>query len=338
MIAVRNFLLVKVSLNGTKVGVRRSRAETEKLNQQYGSSDLYDVKEHTIPKSIADYVKEPLRKAATLFYSETQEWGSIGRVIPAPRFMEFAQEIDKLKVELHNRAVDRFDTNYDATREAARLAAGAQWDPSNFPLRGELVDRFDIGLDFQPLTAADTFALEGLDQHAVESLRAEMEERHMRNFEAYIQAEVEETLEGLRTAEEGLAEGSQRTRYGSLIGKAKRQAERIRRMNPTGDARLTKLAETLEGLYEGVDGQTLKDSKADRGKVRDRVKDAIDTDWLGTACGKSTEEEENPSDNVPFAPDVFDPFAVADEEPTPEPTPDPLGTLDAEMEDIFAIL
>lgn len=170
-----NALLVSLSITKPQLSAKDDKAtgDAERANNAQGAGqyrkDLY-------PKHLIAPIQEVESEARIYMRSTTYPWSRGDSLLPATRFMQFADRMATYEVQFMQN-VTAFLNNWANVQLAAQQAQGGLYDPGQYPDLSEIRNRFSFRVLYHPVTDTRDFRVQ-LQEQELERLR-ETTERQM---------------------------------------------------------------------------------------------------------------------------------------------------------------
>jgi len=173
-------MLVRVTVRCWSATVTDSRASEEIASSKRASAEFVRLKKTLIGQrirelsSLAADIRRTVRKQTLPWYDEG--W----RILPAERWLDFTQEMAKLKQSFEKR-VQEFVREYPSLVTEAKTALGDLYDPAEYPDPSAVAELFRIEVDYMPIPRARDFRLDAL-REAMMEVEEKVERRYREAF------------------------------------------------------------------------------------------------------------------------------------------------------------
>ena len=203
----------------------------------------------------------------------TLPWGNNGqRLLPSALFMEYSGKIRSLKSDFET-AVNDFVRKYPAAVVAAEKRLGSLYDAGDYPDSGDIVNKFDIELNFAPVPTANDFRVD-IGKEEARMVRARITEY----AETQQRAAMKECWSRLRTTVEKIHErlsNEDAVFRDSLIENARSLVDLLPKLNISEDAELETMRRDVEKHLCAYAPQRLRDDKELRAQTAQAAQDLL---------------------------------------------------------------
>ena len=178
-------MLVSLSVNKPQMTQKDSKAtsDAELANNAHGAGqyrkDLY-------PKSLVQPILTVESAARAYIESTTYMWNRGDYLLPASRFMEFAERMSKFEVEF-NQTVTAFLNNWSNVMMRAQESQGALFNADAYPDLTEMRQDFRFRVLYRPVTDASDFRVQ-IQQEELDSLKAQVESATKESMNAMLRS------------------------------------------------------------------------------------------------------------------------------------------------------
>lgn len=239
--------------------IRSSRAKDK---------EAASVSKRLIPREVLRPVLTSASSIRTFFYANTLPWKPNGdRLLVRTLYPDFMKRHAKL-VRGFNKEVELFlDHHYYIVKERAEFRMGALYKEGEFPPVDELLTRFYVQLDIDPVTSSSDFQPD-MDEKHLAQIHRQMD-RAMRDRTARA---MEEVWRRLADALGHLAEKLFPSEIfrNSTIHKLEEIVTLLPALNIAGDKNLERIAKEIQSELIGLDPQELRENpKARKAAMRE---------------------------------------------------------------------
>lgn len=178
-------MLVSLSVNKPQMTQKDSKAtsDAELANNAHGAGqyrkDLY-------PKALVQPILTVESAARAYIESTTYMWNRGDYLLPASRFMEFAERMSKFEVEF-NQSVTAFLNNWSNVMMRAQESQGALFNADAYPDLTEMRQDFRFRVLYRPVTDANDFRVQ-IQQEELDSLKAQVESATKESMNAMLRS------------------------------------------------------------------------------------------------------------------------------------------------------
>lgn len=204
-------------------------------------------------------VKKAGRDLHTTWETWSTPWQDGGtRMIASSAFLDFSQRLEA-KTEAFKAAVAAFVADYEAMipRQATRL--GDLFDPSNYPTKEQIAEKFGVAIDYLPVPTAGDFRVQLADDQMA-AVQASTE----RMVEAALKKAALDPVKRLHKAVSKvvatLAQPNAIFRD-SMIGNIRELAAMMPALNIANDPKLDALTDEIQQDLASIDPTELRDPK-----------------------------------------------------------------------------
>lgn len=244
----------------------------EVLTGKGAESDAGNFRKHLIPPKALASVQLATSRARVAFKQLTLPWDNGVGIIPAERFMEFREIMDKLKRE-YLKAADDFADRYPALRDGAKKRLGDLYNEGDLPDAVTIRDRFDFRVVVWPVPDKADFRVD-LGADAVASIRSQIERTVGEKFAAAQHDLWERVLDVVRHFADTMKGGGMFK--ASTVDKLKKIASEAKGMTLVPDAKLDATCKELEKLAKSIgSADDLRDDVTKRAKAAVDAAEAV---------------------------------------------------------------
>lgn len=256
---ITSLVAVKLSVSEW-TGRHRNRTLEVEAESAHNAKDAVSVWQRQLGEAYRKPISTAVSRLRDHFYSRTLPWEDGGwRVVPVKEYLPVVDGFGKLFDEF-NAAVEHLCNNWDAAYADAQQRLNGLFDPSKFPDRFEIREKYHASINQRPLLNADDARIVGLDEAVQNKIRRDLAEQYAAQIDGTVADLTQRIREVLEDASERLATTPEKgARFAGLIRKAGRVADEVRRLNITDDPGLALAAESLGEVFNGLDPESLKD-------------------------------------------------------------------------------
>lgn len=212
-------------------------------------------------------------RARTLHYTMTRSWsGRKVGIIPAEGLMSYSAAM-RTYIQAFKKAVDEATDAWPAivAEQAGRL--NGTFRIEDYPTAEEFRNKFRLEVYVEPLPDYQDDRLSVPDS-VVEDLVGTIEDQVKRRVDGVYRELFEAAMESVKDVARILAHDDPQRIRGSLMSNLKLQVEWLRKLNLTGDTRITGLAEAIE-RHLIRDAGLIRDDAKERAKVLNSARTII---------------------------------------------------------------
>ncbi|MBI9082738.1 MAG: hypothetical protein JEZ11_04015 [Desulfobacterales bacterium] len=203
-----------------------------------------------IAKKPLQAIKDVVTAARAYHKSVSAPWGDGGdRIIAADLLMEYRAKMAEFSRQFYA-AVNEFIPMYPDLIDEAMSHLGTGWNQEDYPVQGEILNKFQFKISFDTITDANDFRVQVSDLEAARysaEIRSQVQEdtdRAMRALWTRLYAAVKHMLDRLSAPE--LTESGRRAPFHkSVIENIKTQVDILDRLNFTNDPELAEMIDTV---------------------------------------------------------------------------------------------
>lgn len=218
-----------------------------------------------IPKNALKKIQRACSALRGYYYDNTLPWGDdTSRLLPAANYMNFTQEIRKLRADVDT-AVHEFIQEYPGYVQEAQQRLGAMFNADDYPSSAMLMHWYNTTVDVYPVPEADDFRVT-LQAEDVDAIRKEIEERNgkatakaMADLWQRLYDSVQNMFERL-SSETGIFRDS-------LVQNIVDLCELLPRLNVANDPQLELMRQQIEMKLCACTPKELREDKIQRGQV-----------------------------------------------------------------------
>jgi len=215
-------------------------------------------------------VTQVVSAARTFHYENTLPWDDGGgRILPTKNFFEYSKKMRQFR-EQFDRVVKDFLGNYGDYREDARLKLNGMFNPSDYPTRSEINDKFGFSFDIDPVPIAEDFRV-SVQTSEAKRIKKELEDRvQERVIEATHDLYVRLNTVVARVAEK-LSDKDAIFRD-SLVENVVELVNLLPKLNIGNDPKLIELAKETKKKLCTLEPESLRKNEEVRAKAADDAK------------------------------------------------------------------
>ena len=248
-------------------GRKTDKKVTDEVEKAHGAKDAGNFRKLLVDKSLLDPIAKIAGATREYHYHVTLAWSDNGdRVLPSALFLNYTQQTRKFKSDFEA-AVQVFKTKYPTEVQAARQRLGTMYDPGDYPSVDEIVQKFSITTEFNPIPSANDFRVE-VDSDARESIQADIEAKVVERQAQAVKATLARVKDVVEKMYEKLSDDKAVFRD-SLVTNVSDLREILIGLNITNNGLINELAVDLKALDEPPEG--LRRSTALRAKVAQKA-------------------------------------------------------------------
>ena len=161
MSVTQSCMLVNLRI-GTWAGRKLDRGISDEVTEQKGArDDALRVNKHLVPKETLAAVVTASNALRGHFYEKTLPWADQGaRVITRVGYRPFLEQHEKLMRAFNDAATHLVEIDYPAARAQAEFRMGDAFNPEDYPAAHELLDKFYVKLDIDPIPEGKDFRVD----------------------------------------------------------------------------------------------------------------------------------------------------------------------------------
>lgn len=247
---------------------KHDKSATREVERAHDASGAGRFNKQLVAKESLASIAKKANEMRDYHYSKTLPWSDSGpRLLPAELFLEYRQEINRLKDEF-SLLVARFADDYPALVDEAKAKLKTLFSPNDYPSVEQIRSRFGVSVEITHVPVGADFRVDLADRER-EEIQRDIEERMNQRQaratrECYVR--VKEVLERMKKQ---CVEGKTKITE-SLVADAHEVAVTLDKLNLMGDPELTRLGrEMRESLLVSAD--ILRNDPHTRKQVGDRA-------------------------------------------------------------------
>lgn len=189
------------------------------------------------------------------------------RLLPNAHFETYIEKISIVKSEIAKAKAD-FAKTLPASIAKAQQTLGGLAAHYVYPAVDDIVDRFDITIDIQPIP--DSASFKGFDSDTMKALEDQMEMRTkvmVDNAMAEVWQQAKDSITHLVDRLQTDEEGNVKRLYTSTVENVRHLVKTLGGFNLTGDKRIEQLQAELETMLKGTTITDLRDNDNTRERV-----------------------------------------------------------------------
>jgi hypothetical protein len=250
---------------------KHDKAVSTEVERNHAAKDAGRYNKRLVDKAHMEAITNAASQLRSSHYAKTLPWTDKGqRLLPSDLFMEYRQEIARLKAEFNN-AVDTFVRAYPQLVQDARVRLGTMYNPDDYPSPSDIRRSFDVKLDITPVPDAADFRVD-VATEAQEEIRKQITEA----VEARQINAVKDCWVRVREVLTRIADqcGKEKGRiHDSLMDNAQALVGVLSALNITHDPELTAVEAELRSLI--VTPDALRKNPAVRQRVAEGAADIL---------------------------------------------------------------
>ena len=170
---------------GAWAGRRLDKQISREITDQKGAQeDALAVNKHLVPKETLAPIVTASNALRGHFYDKTLPWADQGaRVITRVGYRPFLEAHEKLMANFTGAAERLVEVDYPAARARAEFRMGDAFNPDDYPEPRELLDKFYVKLDIDPIPEGADFRVDVSKQDAA-AIRQQIEDRTRTRIQA----------------------------------------------------------------------------------------------------------------------------------------------------------
>ena len=205
--------------------------------------------------------------------TNTLPWSDTGtRLLPAEKFMEFKDELNKKEQE-YEALVHDFLSDYQTLVSAAAFKLGDMFNRAEYPDVREIQDKFGVRYSFSPITQTNDFRVQvgnetlaelknQYETYLGEKLNSAMNEAWVRLFDV---------LKHMSTQLGVDESGKKKKFHGSVLSGATELCGLLTSFNIANDPNLESMRKDLENVLFGIDADEVRKREGAREELKSRV-------------------------------------------------------------------
>lgn len=147
---------------------KHDKTVSKEVELKHGAHDAGRFNKLLVNKTLLDPIAKLAGEIRTYHYSVTLPWTDKGdRLLPSILFMEYMAQIRVFRAKF-DELVKNLLAAYPAEIQAARVRLGTMYDAADYPTVDELVDRFNMIVEFVPVPTAADFRVDVSESAAAE--------------------------------------------------------------------------------------------------------------------------------------------------------------------------
>lgn len=183
-----------VSLTVSKPQMTKTDAKaTDAAERATNANNAGHYRKDLYPKHLTAPIKALESRARAYIEQTTYPWRRGEYLLPSARFMEFAEQIEKLKLE-YEQLVTAFLQNWVNVLDQARAQQGDLFNELDYPDVSYLRDRFSFVLAYNPVPEVGDFRVE-LQEEELTILREQVEQQTKSAMEDLLRTPLERLRE-----------------------------------------------------------------------------------------------------------------------------------------------
>lgn len=282
-INVRNLVAVKITIHSWG-GQAIDRQAGESIEKMHGAeADTVRAMVLLLPKSWCKRINSAASRLRAQWDAMSLPWEDGGwRVIHAARYeavMEGAGE----RILEYQRMADELVRAYPRLCKEAEKRLGGLYDENAFPTTREVERMFGADVYQRPIVAGADVRVQGLSEHAVDTMRQSIEEQLAEQINTALAALVNQLRNLLTDALERYDKDDQkRVRYSGLQTRVAKTCDTMQALNVTGSPKVDALIESVREVLTKVDPSTLREDTDKKNKAKKETKSVLkDLDSFG---------------------------------------------------------
>jgi len=225
-----------------------------------------------------DEITKLAAAARNYMASRTLPWSDYGpRLITTDKFFDFKQTMDEYE-QTYNEKVQEFLNVYPTLISMQAFKLGDMFDRDEYPDVNEIANKFRFNIAYLPVPETGDFRVD-IGHEALEEVRAQYEREYEQRLENAMNEVRDRILDSLRHLSERLTDNDDGTRKkfrNNVLDSFAETIASVRALNLTKDQAIDAMANEAEKAIQGVDVDSLKESKDMRDDVRARVESVLD--------------------------------------------------------------
>lgn len=246
---------------------KQDKKVTAEVETQHGAHDAGRFNKDLVSKALLEPIRTLMGAARDKHYDMTHAWNDNGqRLLPSTLFMEYTTMARTARTALDG-LKRTLAVQYPIEVQAARVRLGSMYNPEDYPSPMDILDKFDITVDFNPVPAAADFRVD-VGNEAVEEIKANITHNVVLKQAKAIEATYARIREVVSKVEERLSD-EKAIFKDSLITNVSDLRKVLQGLNITNDPLITELYDDMATLIEPP-GQ-LRSNKYLRAQVAQRA-------------------------------------------------------------------
>ena len=279
MLLQQSAMLVCLKISSWSGSVTDKPASVSLVHQNNAARGAARVRKSLFPKEALKELNRIIAKAREAHYRLTMPWPDIGyRILTVQTHSEYVTEIDALREQIITASKD-FLRNYSLFKIRAQQDLGHLYRESDYPLEGEVLDRFQIGYRLRPIPDEGNFIVD-LSRKEVEKARDDMRQQiagDLLDAQKDLYHRIDEAVTSLSEKLNSCEDGEARTIRTSLITNIQSLVDTVPKLNIFGDSNLAKICHEVKMRLANVNPDHLRpSSKAFDPLERSRVRREAD--------------------------------------------------------------
>lgn len=282
-INVRNLVTVKMTIHswsGQTADKNAAQAVELQNKAEEGSVRAIVL---LLPKSWCRRLDTAAARLRAQWDAMSLPWEDGGwRVIHAARYEAVMEGASKQIIE-YQRISDNLVQNYPRLRKEAAKRLGGLYDEDAFPTTREVEGMFGANIYQRPIVAGEDVRVQGLSEHAVETMRHSIEEQLAQQINTALVALTSQLRSLLTDALDRYDKDDQkRVRYKGLQTRVNRTCDTMQTLNITGSPEVNTLIENVREVLTKVDPTILREDTGKKNKAKKEAKSVLkDLDSFG---------------------------------------------------------
>ena len=177
MAITNSCMLVNLRI-GSWAGRKLDRGISEEVTEQKGArDDALRVNKHLVPKETLAAIVTASNALRGHFYEKTLPWADQGaRVITRVGYRPFLEQHEKLMRNFQDAATHLVEVDYPAARAQAEFRMGDAFNPDDYPAAHELLEKFYVKLDIDPIPEGKDFRVD-ISKEDAAAVKQQIEDR-----------------------------------------------------------------------------------------------------------------------------------------------------------------
>lgn len=176
-------MLVSINVNKPQLTKQDEKA-TRDAERANNASNAGEFRKRLYPKDLIAPILQVESAARAYINSSTYMWNRGEQLLPAKRFMKFADRMAQFELEFEQ-AVTVFLNNFSNVLLRAEEAQGDMFDRSQYPDLSQLKAQFKLRVHYKPVTSRDDFRIQMVDDETARLL-AQVDEAALSNERAML--------------------------------------------------------------------------------------------------------------------------------------------------------
>lgn len=191
-----NALIVSVTINQpTKARTNRTVSD-DVMAKHNASADAGRLVNNLYPKRVMEPIDKAVSRARSFIRQDTYMWNRNEFMLPANRFMEFAERAGKLELQFEQ-AVTAFLNNWSNVMLESQRDLGAMFDSSAYPSLEQIKQQFCLKFHYRQVTDENDFRVQ-MQEEELEELRKLTAANIRSQYEGLTKAPVEAVVEAMQ--------------------------------------------------------------------------------------------------------------------------------------------